>query len=73
MGTVGSSYRNRLLLVPHGDTVAEHRPAGPDVEALRASGWELVSTSISEDGDDLLVFRHPTGGSVPRPVADLPT
>jgi hypothetical protein len=72
VGTVGTSYRNRLLLVPHGDAVAEHPSAGPDVEALRASGWELVSSTISEDGDDLLVFRHPIGSAGPRPAADLP-
>lgn len=59
VATVGGTYRNRLLLVPHDHDVRADGCAPPDVDALCASGWELISSGVTEDGDDLLMFRHP--------------
>jgi hypothetical protein len=58
MVLAGSSYEYRLNLVPRDHNDPERGVVKVDVEALCATGWEFVSSRVSQEGDELSVFRH---------------
>jgi hypothetical protein len=67
---VGSPYRYWLHLVPrdHPEQL-DHEGSSMNAEACREAGWELVSSRVDLDGDEVLVFRSavaPSGTLAPN-------
>jgi len=73
---VGSPYRYWLHLVPHDHPQRlDHESSSMDAEACREAGWELVSSRVDQDGDEVLVFRSalaPSGTSAPNEAGAVP-
>ena len=56
---VGAPYRYRLHLVPHDFVERDGTEVDADSGARPVPGWELVSSRVTSDGDELSVFRRP--------------
>ncbi len=61
MGPIKTSYRYLMRLVPHAQLppVGDAAAQVSDPVVGEPAGWELISSRVTGEGDELSVFRRP--------------
>jgi hypothetical protein len=56
---VGEPYRYKLNLVPRDHLAGSSQWADCDPSHDPMPGWELITSRVTQDGDELSLFRRP--------------